>query len=311
MAKLEIMNRATRACHKLGFKIKKYSPEILVGAGVIGTIGATVMACNATLKVDAVVDETKEKIDKIHEATEKGVTEAGEVYTEEDSKKDLTIVYTQTAIKMAKLYGPAVVLGGASIFAIVKGHNILRTRNIALASAYASLNKDFKDYRDRVVERFGKELDKELKYNIKTKEIEEVVVNEDGTETVVKNTVDAVDPNNISRYARIYDCGCKGWTKDPNLNMLFLKQQQAYFNDLLKSRGYVFLNEVYEALGFDRTPDGQVVGWIYDEEHPNGDNYIDFGLYDIANPATRKFVNGWERNVLIDPNVDGYILDQM
>ena len=309
MAKLEIMNNATRAFHKIGLKIKKHSPEILVVAGVAGTVAGTVMACKATLKVDAIVDESKEKIERINTATEKGKTEAGEDYTADDSTKDKTIVYTQTAVQLAKLYAPAVVVGGVSIAAILTGHNLLRKRNMALAAAYATIDKSFKEYRGRVVERFGKELDRELRYNIKAKEIEETVVNEDGTESTVKKTVDAVDPNEISGYARIFEAGCKGHTKDPQLNMVFLKQTQAYLNDLLQKRGYVFLNEVYEALGFDRTADGQVVGWIYDEETPNGDNFIDLGLYNIANPATRRFVNGWEYNVLIDPNVDGYILD--
>lgn len=310
MTKVEFVNNATRAFHKVGFKFKKYSPEILIVSGVIGGVTAAVMACKATLKVNEVTEEAKTNIEKIHTATEKGFTEAGEVYTEEDSKKDLTIAYTQTGIKLVKLYGPAVVLGGLSVTAILTGHNITRKRNLALAAAYTAVDTGFKEYRGRVVERFGEELDKELKYNIKTKEVEEVVKNEDGTESVVKKTVkvvDAADPNLISPYARFFDCGNTGWSENPEESLWFLTLQQEYANKKLKTRGYLFLNEVYEMLDIPRSAAGCVVGWIYDEKCPNGDNFVDFGIFDVNKPKNRDFVNGYEKAILLDFNVDGNI----
>lgn len=308
--KLQLPSNVTRTFHKVGFTLKKHSPEILVATGIITGISATVMACKATLKVNEVVDEAKTNLDKIHTATEKGVTEAGEVYTEEDCKKETTIVYAQTGIKLAKLYGPAIVLTGLSVTATLSGYKILNTRYAGVVAAYAAMDQSFKDYRGRVVERFGEQLDKELKYNIKTQEVEEVVVNEDGTESVVKKTVDVVDvanPNNISVFARFYDDGCIGWEKDPEHNLTFLKLQQDYANRKLKTRGYLFLNEVYEMLGIPRSAAGCVYGWIYDEKCPNGDNFVDFGIFDITKPKNRDFVNGLERSILLDFNVDGNI----
>ena len=320
MKKPEIMNNITRTLNKVAFKFKKHSPEILVVAGVVGVVGSTVMACKATIKVNDILDDTKDQLDKIHEAGERlenGETlmlKDGEEYTVEQNKKDLTIVYAQTALKFAKLYAPSVIIGGLSITAILAGHNITRKRNIALAAAYTAVDKSFKEYRERVVERFGEALDKELKYGIKSKEVDEVVTNEDGTESVVKKTVDVVDatnPMNVSEYARFFDDGCAGWTKDPEYNLMFLRDQQRYANDLLKSKGHLFLNEVYDLLGIPRTKAGQIVGWIYDEKHPNGDNFVDFGIYDINKTANRDFVNGYERTILLDFNVDGNIWDQM
>ena len=320
MKKPEIMNNITRTLNKAAFKFKKHSPEILVVAGVVGVIGSTVMACKATTKINDILDDTKDQLDKIHEAGERlenGETlrlKDGEEYTVEQNKKDLTIVYAQTALKFAKLYAPSVIIGGLSITAILTGHNITRKRNIALAAAYTAVDKSFKEYRGRVVERFGEALDKELKYGIKSKEVDEVVTNEDGTESVVKKTVDVVDatnPMNVSEYARFFDDGCAGWTKDPEYNLMFLRDQQRYANDLLKSKGHLFLNEVYDLLGIPRTKAGQIVGWIYDEKHPNGDNFVDFGIYDTNKTANRDFVNGYERTILLDFNVDGNIWDQM
>lgn len=305
--KLQIPNNVTRSINRIGFKIKKNSPEILIITGVIGTVASAVMACKATLKVNEVVDEAKENIDRIHEAKEKGYTEAGEVYDVEDSKKDLALVYAQTGLKFVKLYGPSVALGALSLTGIVSSHHILRKRNIGLAAAYAAVDKGFKDYRGRVIERFGKELDKELRHNIKAKEIEEIVVHEDGTEQVVKKTVNVVDANDQSEFARFYDDGCTGWSKNPEHSLTYLINVQNWATNRLKAEGFLFLNEVYEALGIPKTQAGQVVGWVYDEENPDVDNFVDFGLDNIYRAKTRDFVNGYERVILLDFNVDGNV----
>ncbi len=308
MKKPEIFNKTSRSLNKIGLKLKKHSPEILVVAGVIGTVTSAVMACKATTKAGKIVDEMHEQMDQIHEVAKMG----REDYTEQDLKKDTTIVYAQTGLKFAKLYGPSVVLGALSISSILTGHNILRKRNIALAAAYTAVDKGFKEYRSRVVERFGKEIDHELRYNIKAKQFDKTVTDEKtGKEKVTKETVNVVNPDIYSDYARFFDEGCAGWTKDPEYNLMFLKNQQRYANDKLKAQGYLFLNDVYEQLGIPKTKAGQVVGWIYDEKQPIGDNFVDFGIYDSYIEANRNFVNGYERTILLDFNVDGNILDMM
>lgn len=301
----ELMNNVTRTINRVGFKFKKHSPEVLIVAGTIGVVASAVMACKATTKAGKIKEEMNEEMDKIHEVAEAH----REDYTEEDLKKDTTIVYTQTAVKYVKLYAPSVALGVVSLTCILASNGILRKRNIALAAAYTAVDKGFKEYRGRVVERFGTELDKELRYNIKAKEFEEPVVDEKGKEKIKKETVSVADPNLYSDYARFFDDGCLGWSKDAEYNLTFLKQQQNYANDLLKKKGHLFLNEVYDMLGIPRTRAGQVVGWIYDEKHPIGDNFVDFGIYDMNREKVRDFVNGYERVILLDFNVDGNILD--
>lgn len=312
MKKIEIMNKMPKFMHKAGFQLKKHSPEILVVAGVVGTVTSTVMACKATTKLSAVLEEAKKDINTIHQVSEnpEAFNVDPEIYTEEDSKKDLAIVYAQTGIKIAKLYAPAIALGALSITSIIASHHIIRKRNMALAAAYTMIDKSFKEYRGRVVDRFGKELDRELRYNIKAKEIEEEIVDDKGKKKKVKTTVNVIDPNQRSDYARIFDEYCVGWSKDAEYNLMFLKAQQAHANDLLKSKGHLFLNEVYDMLGMRRSRAGQVVGWIYDESRTDRDNFVDFGIYDLNNEAARRFVNGYERNIILDFNVDGVILDQ-
>lgn len=305
---LAIMKSAKTVFYKSALQLKKYSPEILVAAGVVGTVASTVMACKATTKLDSILEETKEKVDLIHEYSEN--EEFGDRYSPEDAKKDLTIVYAQTAVKVAKLYAPAVLIGALSITSILASTNILRKRNIALAAAYATIDHSFKDYRKRVVERFGEEVDRQLKYNLKTQEIEETVVDpETGEETTQKKTVEVANIDGYSEYARFFDDGCKGWEKDAEMNLMFLRAQQRYANDLLMARGHLFLNEVYDMLGIERTKAGQVVGWVYDPDRKDIDNFVDFGFADCYKEKARDFINGYERTILLDFNVDGPILD--
>lgn len=307
--KLSIPNNLSRTFGKMGLRLKKHSPEIMIIGGVIGVVGSTVLACKATTKLSGILEKSRENVDQIKDYVEENGY--SEKYSEEDYRKDLTITYTKTAVKVAKIYAPAVILGTLSITSILAGHNITRKRNLALSAAYVAIDKSFKEYRARVVERFGEKLDKELRYNIKQGESEEIVRNDEGGEEVVKTATEYADPNTYSEYARFFDDGCLGWTKDPEANLTFLKQQQNYANDKLKRKGFLFLNDVYGMLGIQPTKAGQIVGWIYDEKNPIGDNFVDFGIYDINRPKNRDFVNGYERVILLDFNVDGNILDMI
>ena len=331
MKKFEITKNMTRAFGKAGLTCKKYAPEALIIAGVVGVVTSAVMACKATTKVNDILKETKENTHDLHlVATAAGLKEATDEfsnedirkidilsakedvknYTAQDLKKDTTIIYAQTAVKFIKLYGPSVVLGALSITSILASNNILRKRNVALAAAYATVDKGFKEYRSRVVERFGKDIDRELKYNIKAKEIEETTKNAKGKEKTVKKSIEVADVNEHSDYARFFDELCTGWKRDAEYNLMFLKHQQNYANEKLQKQGYLFLNDVYDMLGIPKTKAGQVVGWIYDEAHPDiYDNFVDFGIYDLYNEKARDFVNGREKSILLDFNVDGNILD--
>lgn len=309
MNKTEIISNLTRTFNRTGLKIKKHSPEILLAAGTVGVVVSGVMACKATLKVNEILDESKQQIDTIHSvAADPNMVEK---YTAEDSKKDLVIVYTQTAVKMIKLYGPSVGLGVVSLGCMIGSNRILSKRNVALAAAYTAVDKSFKEYRGRVIERFGKQLDKELRYNIKAKEIEEVSKDENGHEVVKKEVVDVIedDPNTYSPYSIVFDDGNEGWDPDPERTKFFLIQQQNWANERLKAKGHLFLNEVYDMLGARRTKAGAQVGWVYDEKNVVGDNYVDFGIFDTRRSKARDFVNGYEKVIVLDFNVDGYILD--
>ena len=310
MSKFKLPTSVTRAISKSKLTLKKHSPTILVVAGVVGFATSTVLACKATLKAKDVTTETKKKAKKIHEAVERGCTEIGEVYNAEDSKKDLTIIYTQAGLEYAKLYGPSVVIGGLSAFAIFMSHRTLNNRYLAASAAYMAEHTAFKEYKDKVVKRFGSNLDKELKYDIKEVEVEETVVNEDGTESKVKKTVQVANIQH-SAYARFFDeFNSSYWERDAEYNRMFLHRQQDYANDKLREDGFLFLNDVYKMLGMDISKAGQHVGWVLNGD---GDGYVDFGIFDNIYNDERKqaFVNCKEKSILLDFNVDGDIYELM
>lgn len=312
--KAEALNKLSRSIHKVGFKFKKHSPEILTGTGIVCVVASTVMACKATTKLSTILDETKEQTDQIHGYVEKNGY--SEKYTENDEKKDLAIVYTKSCVNVAKLYGPSILVGVLGVTSILAGNNILRKRNVALTAAYTAVDNGFKKYRERVVERFGEAVDRELKNNARKEEVEIVETDENGEEKVVKKAAYVVSPSDISEYARFfeeYTVDDKGnkikntyWTSNNEYNLMFLKKAESFANDKLRINGYLFLNEVYEMLGIPKTKAGQVVGWVYDEKNPVGDNYVDFGLYK-DNLSYSDFVNGYDPAILLDFNVDGNI----
>jgi len=281
----------TRAIARNQLLLQKNSPHILFGAGVIGVVGSTVLACRATLKMDEVLEEAKEKIDL---ATHLDHPD----YSETDRRKDVNIVRVQTVVKIARLYGPAVVIGAASIACLTKSHQILSSRNAGLTAAYAALEKGFNEYRARVISKYGEDEDRDLRYG--TREIETEVRGK-------KKKITRVGLGEPSIYARFFDVASPSWNKEPEYNLIFLKCQQNYANDLLHARGHVFLNEVYDMLGIPRSKAGAVVGWLLGV----GDDFINFGVFDDRSDKARDFVNGFEGSILLDFNVDGVVYDRI
>ena len=308
MRKLIISDKMSRSIHKLGLQVKKHSPEILLVAGVVGVVTSAVMACKATTRVNEVLSNAKDQTDKVHQVlADENITE--EQYNAEDGKKDLAIIYAQTGLNLVKLYGPSVVLGSLSIASILASNNIMRKRNVALAAAYTAVDTSFKEYRSRVIDRFGKNMDRELRYDIKAQEVECVQTDENGNETVVTEVVNVANADRYSDYAKCFDECNPNFTRDADLNFCFVKQVQNYLNDQLRRNGYVFLNDAYAALGFPKTRVGQLAGWLDKDAYPNskGDGFIDFGLYDTNNEEGHRFVSGYERSVWLEFNVDGPI----
>lgn len=276
--------------------LKQHSPEILIFGGVAGMVVATVLACKETTKLEEVMEKGNTAIEEVKKNKE------SETY-----KKDLTTAYILHAGRVIKLYSPSIVLGCASISAVLSGHSILRQRNLAMAAAYSAIDEGFKKYRSRVVDEFGEEVDRRMRFGGREESVE-VVEQDPETGKDKKKKVKGVTYSDCSDYARFFDCGSIKWTKSAADNLFTLRQLERYANECLEARGHIFLNEVYDMLDIPRTRAGAVVGWILGE---GNQNHISFGLYDLEDEAKRRFVNGYEENILLDFNVDGLIYDKI
>ena len=280
----------TRLAGRAGLVLSKHAPTILTAAGTVGFIGTTVLASKATLKVEETLAEEAALLVKVHEAHEDGKL------TDKDATRDKVILYTRMTTKLAKLYAPALILGAASIVSLATGHGIMLKRNASLAAAYAAVDQAFKTYKKKIEAKFGK--DAVLDALISNTE-QEIAENELTLEAIA--AVDKVSP-----YGVIFDDENINWSADEDLSMLHLKCQQQYANDILQTRGHIFLNEVYKMLGFPHTPAGAVTGWVKGQ----GDNFIDFNLQDgifEGEDKNGRTVTKWA----LDFNVDGVMWDKI
>jgi hypothetical protein len=294
-----VPNALTSRVGRAGLIASKQSPQVLFGVGVVGVVATTVLASRATLKLDSVLNGIEDTKQKIRES--EGITLGdGTVYDAAAQKHDLIVTNTRGVVKVAKLYAPTVIVGVISIGCLTGAHVVLNRRNVALTAAYAGLERAYNGYRDRVREEFGEERELALHHGTTTERT--TVQGTNGPKTVEKKVVDGTR----SMYARFFDELNKNWNRQPEYNLVFLRCQQQYATDMLRSRGHVFLNEVYDMLGMDRSKAGAVVGWVIGE----GDDYVDFGLYEDR-PGMRDFVNGREASVLLDFNVAGVIYDKI
>lgn len=298
--KSQLMCAAGKVFRRAGLKIVKHSPELLLITGIGCGVAAAVTACKATLKAEEILDKHEQNMDIIKEAEEISKTDENEVYTEEEKVRDKITAYTKTVVEFIKLYGPSLALGAASVACILASYGIMRKRYLGALAAFKSVSEAFKRYRKAVIEDQGLEADKI--YFQGGRKV--TVKNENGTEET--RVALPEDVSNYSQYAKFFDASSREWEKDnPEYNLLFLKSVQEHCNNIFHARGHLFLNEVYDALDIPRTAAGAVVGWV----EGNGDDYIDFGIWNADDEATRRFINGYEDAILLDFNVDGVILD--
>lgn len=280
-------------------KLQKVSPQVMFGAGVVGVVGAGILACRATLKLSDVLEPSEKKMALAQEFAERD-----EDYLNGEYPKDLVKLKVRMVLDIAKLYAPAVGVAAVSIALLTGSHVTLTRRNAATAAAYAAVDQAYKNYRAGVIEKYGKDEDDQFRHGVTV--VEETVAGENGKTKVVKHKRAA----GFSEYARLFTEGNQNWTPGQTNNWFFLNAQQRYWNDRLQSRGHVFLNEVYDSLGFERTPAGQVVGWVAGETGRDG--YVDFGLTDAeGNERVRDFMVGAEDSAWVDFNVDGVVFEMI
>lgn len=306
----KVSTSAAKFAGKAEFTIKKNSPEILLGAGIVGFVGTIVLACRATCRADEVLEFHRRKIKDINDAKEIADADPeGEMsYDVEIYRQDKAIRYLKTTGSLAKLYAPTIAVGTLSLACILTSRNIMQKRYLGVVAAYNGVTAAFEEYRKRVRDEYGEGLDKHFRYGTTYEELP--VYDENGKKTKEKEQVEKTDTGMVMQTddsCRFFDSSNPNWDKNPTFSMMWLRGQQNILNDILHTRGHVFLNEVYDALGFPHTPQGAVLGWIDGE----GDDCIDFGLYDPNKESVRRFVNGVDNVIMLEFNHDGVIWDKI
>lgn len=296
-----MIDKLTKISGRAGLVISKHSPEILLCAGIIGFGVSLFTVSKASIKAEEIMKKHNNDMKTLKRVLEQYESDK---YSEEDYKKDQKIVYAKTTKEMIKAYLPTVIVTGLSIGSILCSYGIMRKRHLALLAAYTGLQETFLDYRKRVIEDYGDEKDRIYRLGIREETKAETIVGKNGKEKTKESKELVVDPNHHSQYARFFDSSSTQWNRNAEYNLMFLKSQQNFANDLLKSRGHIFLNEVYDMLGIPRSQAGQIVGWVLGE----GDDFVDFGIFDDDGDA-RDFVNGYKDSILLDFNVDGIVYD--
>ena len=283
----------------------KNAPEILLVTGLVAGVATVILACKESRKVDDILEEHKESLEKI----EQGATlvESGEIeedeYSIDDAKKDTQITYAKTGLALVKNYAPAVVMGTLSVAAILAAHGILKNRYVVLGTAYTALDTTFKAYRQRVKSEVGEEADRHYLYGTQKDTLAEFYLDEKGRQKSKTKEIETVAGENIySPFAKIFDETNPNFERDNERNRFFLAQVQAACQRDLKRKGYLWLNEVYRRLGFQETAAGQQFGWIFDDITGESDSFIDFNIFNTSISKNNDFVNGYENAIILDFN---------
>lgn len=298
---MSIKDTAVRVGYKSLLLGKKYSPEILTGVGIIGGVTAAILGARATLRLEPLVTKFEEQKLQLTELKHAKNDDKSPMFTDKEIQKASVEVYVRNTVSIGKLYAPAVSLGAVSIASIILAHGIMHRRQVALVAAVKVLETGWGEYRKRVVAEIGEDKERDIWAGVQ----EEITTDENGKKAKELRTLGQGMP---SPYARFFDESSTNWEKNAEYNLMFLRSVESWMNDKLKLQGFLFLNDVYDALGIERSSIGQLVGWVIGKGTDKGDHYVDFGMYDYSD-AKRAFINGNERSILLDFNVDGQIYD--
>lgn len=300
---MSLKNTITKFVSRSVLQGKKFSPEILIGAGVVGVVATAVLASRATLSIEREIRDSEDEFDELMRVRD----ERDEVeYTSFQFERDRMVLKARFVASIARLYLPTAIVGVASIACLLGSHKILKTRNVALVAAYKLLDTSFENYRDRVINELGEDKDREFRYDIENHDRVFEEVQKDDPQMVHGDIVPkGLERGEVSVYARWFAHGNPEWSDNREYNLIFLQTVQARANEQLTRKGHVFLNEVYDMLNVPRTSTGQLVGWVTGRPGVD-DDFVDFGIHAPHNEDSIR-----NNRFLLDFNVSGVVYDMI
>lgn len=205
--------------------LKKHSPEILTGIGLVTIASSVALAVKATPRALWIIDD--ESVKRGHPLTPKEQVEA-----------------------TYKLYIPAVAAFVAGSACIIGASSIHLHRNAALAAAASLTDATFKNYREVVTEKIGEEAEKDIHKEVAAKKMEEHT-----PETKIINlphgddTTWCYDPL-VDRYF---------WS-----TRNVIENAVNVFNRQMRYDMRLSVNEWFDTLGLDHADLAEDLGWDID-----------------------------------------------
>lgn len=300
------------AFYRTKFWTKKHSPELLIAGGIVAAGASVVLAAIATKKLEKVTEPATKKIVSLHNDISNGDIE------KKEGKKELVKVYAKEAWNLTKLYAPSVILFGTSVACILSSHKIQKGRELAMASAYATVDAAYKAYRERVKAKIGEQAEFDIFHNVHDEEVEVEETDKKGNVKTVKKTVKVMN-DNPNDFTYLFDESNPNWEPDAGVNFEWILAQERWLNQQLRIKGWLSLDEVYKALGIEpgiigpeKMKAARYLGWLYIPDDRSRDNMVSFGLVDPSTgnltPEAMRMKRFDERNIYLTFNVDGDIL---
>lgn len=288
-----------KTCKTALLKVKKHSPEILMGVGIVSLVGAVGTAIWKTATCDKILDEheeamnnaeehVKEQKEKIEEANKKRVAKGKEalVYTEEDEENDIQLFKTKAWIKtigkMAWHYAPTIALTALSATSFLGAFCIIKGRYTAVAGALAATTSAFENYRRRVIEDVGADKDFEYRYGMKKEKA--TITKEDGTKEEVDAWTTTEEVVGDGFFTFIFDDRSGEYYKDMATNIISLNGIRATLDMDLQSNGYLSGVDICKRLDvWEYLTKEQRRKLLYFGYYDDGNTHVDFDLYSLRN----------------------------
>lgn len=307
-----LLSTAKSAAGNAGLVVKAHAPEILIGTGVVGFGVTVVEACGATNKARDILDEKEDRIRNVEEECE----ELG--LGEESAQSVIRDVQKQTRVRLIKTYLPTATTGIASVILVLGGYKVLNGRYIGATMLCKTLEAGFERYRGNVIDEFGQEVDWRMMNSVKPEEMEKALREREDNRSLKEENkgklIGKKKPKNRygHLYRNIFDNYSSKWRRYWTAMQVleWLRQKNRELNDRLMIVGHVFENEYNDIMGFERTSEGQLNGWIKRPGQTVG--HIDIGVDSLPEDVLRDILSctrNEDIRVPLRPNFDGIIYD--
>lgn len=254
----KVVSGVTRTFGKAYRSAAKHSPLLLTVGGVLGLGATAYLAYKSAGKVEKITEAIEDR--RAQEAEIDGLMQipVRDLTEEQETKiKEFTPVKrTEVVRDLAGALALPVVTGTLSVCSIALGYYILNNRLLNVAASLATATAENVFYRQKFEKKYGKEQAQEF-YTPDTQR-SEIVMNENGKEEeVIKN-----DKHTKKILNGVWFDQSENYVSDDHqYNLAQIKSAEEHCSLKLFRAGVLRLNEVRDALGVQRSKDGEAVGW--------------------------------------------------